>query len=247
MPADIDHLNFVIGVAEEHQRRLLAALNKLEIRIVELMREAPLQDGKLFDLEWAVQARNRIREAISAEYLEVVDTFVSEYAEIAAAARDMLGTYTEFAVLDSGVIAQLQQLSFNGYEALGSDFLEQVSKQIYESTLTGATFGEAVNIVAQSVDADLARYAKQAVHDGLMDFDAAINTNIAFEAGAEKFIYIGPDDSVTRKHCDKFVGKTLTLEEIQRAWSGDWAGKREGSPFVVRGGYNCRHRFRAVF
>ncbi len=247
MAADRDHLNYVIGVTDDHQRRLLLALNRLELRIVELLRGAPLQDGRLFDLEWAVQARNGIRQAVAAEYLEIIDTFVTEYAEVASAAEQMLGTYTNFARLDSSVVAQLQQLTFNGYEALGNEFTEQIAKQVYESTLTGATFAEAVSVVSQSVDADLARYAKQAVHDGLMDFDASINTNMAFAAGATKFIYIGPDDSVTRDHCDKHVGKTYTLEEIEEEWSGDWAGKRDGSPFVVRGGYNCRHRFRPVF
>ena len=247
MAADTDHLNEVIALADEHQRRLVTALNRLELRIVQLLRGAPLDEDRLFDLEWAVQARNEIRQAVAAEYLEIIDTFVTEYAEVASAAQRMLGAYTDFARLDSSVVAQLQQITFNGHEALGNEFIEQVSKQIYESTLTGATFSEAVAVIQQSVEADLARYATQALHDGLMDFDASINTNMAFSAGAKKFIYIGPDDRITRDHCDKHVGKTYTLEQIEKEWSGEWAGKREGSPFVVRGGYNCRHRWRPVF
>ena len=49
-------------------------------------------------------------------------------------------------------------------------------------------------------------------------------------------------------HEDNFQdGKTYTKEEIEEIWSGSWAGKISGDPFVVRGGYNCRHRFRGVF
>jgi hypothetical protein len=247
MAADVDHLNAVITAAEEHQRRMASALVTLEQRIVQLLSGAPLTDGKLFDLEWAIEARTQLRQIIQDEYLETVDEIVRDYAAIATQAETMLRTYSDVVRLDPGVVSQLQQLTFNGFEALGDDFAEVVSKQIYESTLTGATFSEGVERIRNLVEADLGRYASTALHDGLMDFDASINTNMALEAGAQRFKYYGPDDAKTREHCDKFVGKTLTLEEIERAWAGEWSGKREGSPFVVRGGYNCRHRFRGVF
>ena len=247
MAADVDHLNAVITTAEEHQRRMASALVTLERRIIQLLSGAPLTDGKLFDLEWAIEARTQLRQIIQAEYLETVDEIVRDYAVIASQAETMLRTYSDVVRLDPSVVSQLQQLTFNGFEALGDDFAEVVSKQIYESTLTGATFAEGVERIRNSVEADLGRYASTALNDGLMDFNASINTNMALEAGATRFKYYGPDDDKTRAHCDKFVGKTLTLEEIERGWAGDWPGKREGSPFVVRGRYNCRHEFRGVF
>lgn len=247
MSLQTDRLDEVIALAEGHQRRLLEALRSLELDIIALLREAPLRDGQLFNLEWAVQARTQIREAIDARYVVIIDSFVNEYAEIASEAEALLGTFSEFISLDQGVLQQLQQLTFDGYNALGNEFLEAVSKQIYEATLTGQTFADAVRIVQDSVQSDLTRYARQAVHDGLMDFDRAINMNMALEAGADKFVYIGPDDDVTRPHCDKFVGRTLTADEIKKAWEGSWSGKREGSPFVVAGGYNCRHHWSPQF
>lgn len=247
MSAQTDRLNDVIALAEGHQRRLLEALRALELDIIALMRNAPLRDGQLFDLEWAIQARTEIRQAIDARYLALVDSFVSEYQEVAQEAQALLGRFSQFINLDQRVLQQLQQLSFDGYSALGDEFLEAVSKQIYEATLTGQTFADAVRIVQSSVQSDLARYARQAVHDGLMDFDRAINVNMALEAGADRFVYIGPDDDVTREHCEKFVGRTLTLDEINKAWDGSWKGKREGSPFVVAGGFNCRHHWSPQF
>jgi hypothetical protein len=247
MSAQTDRLNEVIALAEGHQRRLLEALRDLELDIIALLRGAPLRDGQLFDLEWAIQARTQIRQAIDARYLNLVDSLVSEYAEVAEEAQALLGRYSQFINLNQGVLQQLQQLTFDGYSALGDEFLEAVSKQIYEATLTGQPFADAVRIVQNSVQSDLARYARQAVHDGLMDFDRAINVNMALDAGAERFVYIGPDDDVTRPHCDKFVGRTLTVDEINKAWEGSWAGKREGSPFVVAGGFNCRHHWSPTF
>ena len=247
MSAQTDRLNDVIALAEGHQRRLLETLRDLELDIVALLRDAPLRDGQLFDLEWAVQARTQIRQAVDARYLAVVDSFVSEYAEVAQEAEALLGTFSEFVRLDQGIMRALQQITYNGYATLGDEFVEAVNKQIYEATLTGQSFADAVRVVQDSVQSDLARYARQAVHDGLMDFDRAINMNMALEAGADRFVYIGPDDDVTRPHCDKFVGRTLTTDEIRRAWEGSWAGKREGSPFVVAGGFNCRHHWSPTF
>ena len=37
--------------------------------------------------------------------------------------------------------------------------------------------------------------------------------------------------------------KTFTEEEINSKWQGSWAGKAPGDPFIVRGGYNCRHHW----
>ena len=149
--------------------------------------------------------------------------------------------------LDPAIISQLQSMTFQGFNDLGQNYLDAVSKEIYENTLTGTSFAASVATIKQSVDASLGRYAKQALHDGLMQFDAAVNTRIALDAGATEFKYYGPDDEVTRDFCEKHVGKTYTKEEIEEIWSGQWAGKISGDPFVVRGGYNCRHRFRGVF
>ena len=247
MAADTDHAKDVIGRAERHQRRLQSALAVLTRRIVQLLGEAPLQDGQLYDLQWAVNARTTIAQLVQEEYLSEIDDIIREYALVADQAEAMLSNYTALAQLDSTVVRQLQQLSFRGLETLGDEFVEAVATQVYANTLTGLPFAQALEQIQQSVDADLGRYAQVALNDGLMDFDRTITTNMSLEAGATEFKYFGPDDSKTRDHCEKYVGKTMTIEEIRDAWSDSWAGKREGSPFVVAGGFNCRHRFRPVF
>ena len=247
MAADIDQLRELIRLAETHQAKLASALVKLENRIADIMATAPLRDGELFDLEWAVQARVVLREAIEQEYLTVVDGLVRQYNDVAAKAIAMLGQYGDIANLDASIIQQLQSLTFKGFEDLGQQYLDVIAKEVYESTLTGTPFAASVATIRATVGSDLGRYASQQLHDALMQFDAAVNTRVALEAGAEKFKYQGPDDEVTRDFCEKHVGKTYTKEEIEEIWSGSWAGKIDGNPFIVRGGYNCRHRFRAVF
>ena len=247
MPADVDQLRSVIAKADSHQEKLAAALVKLEDRITDLMATAPLKDGSLFDLEWAIAARVQLRNAIEQEYLATVDGLVREYTVIADDVAKMLSTYADVTKLDPAIISELQSMTFKGFEDLGQNYLDAVSKELYESTLTGATFAQSLNTIKASVNANLGRYASQGLHDALMQFDATVNTKIAIEAGATEFKYYGPDDESTRDFCEKHVGKTYTKEEIDSIWEGSWAGKISGDPFVVRGGYNCRHRFRGVF
>jgi hypothetical protein len=36
----------------------------------------------------------------------------------------------------------------------------------------------------------------------------------------------------------------MTEKQIRNIWNSQtWQGKKPGDPFVVRGGYNCRHMF----
>ena len=247
MAADTDHFDALDTLADTHQKRLAESLVTLENRIADLVATAPLQDGKLFDLEWAVNARNELRQAINEDYLTEVDSIIRDYDQVAVDAATMLGEYGDIVQLDQDVIGQLQQMTFQGFEDLGAEHLDIISKQVYESTLTGATFANSVNAVREVVGKDMARYASQQVHDSLMQFDRAVNTKIALDSGATRFKYRGSDDEKTRTFCRKHVDKIYTVDEINEIWQGEWAGKSSSNAFATAGGYNCRHRFRPVF
>lgn len=157
MPADVDQLNAVIAQADRHQELLSAALIKLENRISDIMASAPLRDGDLFDLEWAIQARAELRQAIEQEYLATVDGIVRQYSGVADDIAAMLGTYGDVTKLDPSIISQLQSLTFQGFDDLGQNFLDSISKEIYESTLTGTSFAASVATIKQSADSSLGR------------------------------------------------------------------------------------------
>src|SRR3990167_1852984 len=52
------------------------------------------------------------------------------------------------------------------------------------------------------------------------------------------WLYIGPDDSLTRPFCDVLAGTWLTREEINQL-----DNQQLGDAFAFRGGYNCRHHW----
>ena len=94
---------------------------------------------------------------------------------------------------------------------------------------------------------NMRRYASQQVHDSLMQFDASLVIQAGKEAGADKWKYYGSVIRDSRPFCKEHAGKVYTEAEIRDIWQGDWAGKAPGDPFIVRGGYNCRHHWRPVY
>ena len=246
MPADVDHVEELARLAALHQARLAEALATLEDRIADLLASAPLRDGDLFDLEWAVQSRAEIRRLVEEEYLKTVDGIIREYTAVAGGTAEMLATYGAFTKLDPSIINQLQRLSFQGFQDIGTEYLDIVAKEVYQNTLTGRAFAESVRTVKEAVGGRLAMNANQLVHDSLMQFDASVNTAIGMEAGATKWKYVGRIIATTRPFCREHEGQIFTNDEIESTWSGSWAGKASGDPFIVRGGYNCGHQFRPV-
>jgi len=101
---------------------------------------------------------------------------------------------------------------------------------------------------ADRVGNNMRKYATQMVHDSVMQFDASVNVAAGREVGATEWKYYGSVIRDTREWCERHAGKTYTEEEIREMWTNNsWAGKSAGDPFIVRGGYNCRHHWRPVF
>ena len=94
---------------------------------------------------------------------------------------------------------------------------------------------------------NLNRYATQIVQDSLMGFDGQFAKYRADELGLTSYIYYGSLVRDSREFCIENANKIFTEEEIRQKWENEtWQGKAQGDPFVVRGGYNCRHHFQPV-
>lgn len=92
------------------------------------------------------------------------------------------------------------------------------------------------------------KYATQMAQDSVMQFDASINVAAGKEVGAERWKYYGSVIRDSREWCKEHAGKTFSEDEIRDLWANNaWQGKAPGDPFIVRGGYNCRHHWRPVF
>ena len=89
---------------------------------------------------------------------------------------------------------------------------------------------------------NLRRYASQIAHDSVMQFHGQFTVAKAKEAGLTHFTYTGTLVRDSRPFCVDMLNKTLTEEQIRDMWNNrSWQGKSTGDPFIVRGGYRCRH------
>ena len=89
---------------------------------------------------------------------------------------------------------------------------------------------------------NLRRYAGQIAHDSVMQFHGQFTIKKAKDSGLNHFRYTGTLVRDSRPFCRNMVNKTFTETEVRDIWnSRSWAGKSTGDPFIVRGGYRCRH------
>jgi len=89
---------------------------------------------------------------------------------------------------------------------------------------------------------NLRRYASQIAHDSVMQFHGQFTVAKAKDAGLTHYRYTGTLVRDSRPFCRNMLNKTLTENEIRDIWNNQgWQGKSTGDPFIVRGGYRCRH------
>jgi len=89
---------------------------------------------------------------------------------------------------------------------------------------------------------NLRRYAGQIAHDSVMQFHGQFTVAKAKESGLTHYRYTGTLVRDSRPFCQNMLNKILTEKEIRDIWNNQgWAGKSTGDPFIVRGGYRCRH------
>jgi hypothetical protein len=89
---------------------------------------------------------------------------------------------------------------------------------------------------------NMRRYAGQIAHDSVMQFHGQFTVKKAKDSGLNHFRYTGTLVRDSRPFCVNMVNKTLTEKEVRDIWKNrSWAGKSTGDPFIVRGGYRCRH------
>ena len=89
---------------------------------------------------------------------------------------------------------------------------------------------------------NLRKYAGQIAHDSVMQFHGQFTVAKAKEAGLTHYRYTGTLVRDSRPFCQSMLNRVLTETEIRDIWNTQsWAGKSTGDPFIVRGGYRCRH------
>ena len=249
---------FIERLADQHEAQIKRTLEDLEARIIaDISRAVNEQD--IITTQIAVQLRPNIKRFIEETYSISADTNVRDYDRIVSSFMEEFGelnipdNFKTLTQVDLDTITQLKFQSFSGYEEIANRYLTEINANVYQNAIAGKPFEEMVKDIRGLITGDedrrgrsMSGYASQIAHDSVMQFDGQFTVYKAKEAGLNKYKYTGTLVRDSRDHCKKHINKIYTEEEIRRIWQGSWAGKSEGDPFIVRGGYRCRHTWLPV-
>ena len=206
-------------------------------------------------LQQALNMRVEIATAM-APYNDAVDAVTASYIEAAkdaAADAAALGINEAFSQADADLIDAMMANTRAVLIAAGVDVSGRLSEQMYLAVASGGSKADMIETVRQFTlgktdkrGKPLANHAVTIANDAYMGIDSLVTMRIAENNNLDKFMYQGTLISDSRPWCVSHLNKILTREEI-RKWDGQqWAGKKSGDSFIVRGGHQCRHHWRIV-
>jgi hypothetical protein len=185
------------------------------------------------------------RTEILAQFLPIRNYINSQFAQLNTVINS--NTKLNQSVADSQVsTGQVQLLAAEATAAVINQ-LETEQQSIIQTIVLGSIAGLAIAPFLSQLRSAVSKSVKRltTVFDFIVrNFDGALTLIKSKNSQIQKFKYVGGTISTTRDFCRTHNGKIYTQDEINKIWRGQtWGGKAPGDPFIVRGGYNCRHFF----
>lgn len=185
-------------------------------------------DGAGFSQAIDVQAQ-AIRDIAFDVLKEYPDELPARFSADSQAAMEML-----VAGADADVTSAMQSMA------------SSVAAMLRAAALGGVKVAELLARVGAQLslsEAQILTISTSAMHS----FAASVTIQQSKEAGVEWYVYLGPNDSVTREWCGHWVGRRGRLEDFE-ATSNQWGRGKQPLPVATwRGGYNCRHELTPLF
>lgn len=215
------------------------------------------------NLARAVNAQAEIEEMLfDAGYRRSAVRLLESYDAVAAMTQDGLraaGIDARFTDTDVRALEALKQLDLERWEAVGGDLVRAIHGSMMDAVVGGATVRELERAIERQLvdEPPIAGRAKTLANTLTQSFDRAVTNRKAKSAGIETFVYLGPDDDVTRPFCQAVLTGEGAAEFNVPAVDGDppiytdeqISGMDNGQNlpvFQFGGGYNCRHKFRPI-
>jgi hypothetical protein len=241
-----------------NERLLTRAIKKLDLRIAVLTSVLKTRSGRLtsdaINLRRAISMRTAVAREFGVYYdaAETVTDYRPVLKDVGKVLKDA-GISKAITKGDVSLITAFSDDAFSEMSGVGQQYAAQISERIYTGVVTGDLLEDMTQDISQMLvggtdkaGRPMASHSKTIATTRYMEVDSVILRKKSDEAGITKFKYAGSLIKDSRKWCVDHVNKTYTLEEIDNWESQKWQGKKSGDPFVVRGGWNCRHRWLPV-
>jgi hypothetical protein len=127
--------------------------------------------------------------------------------------------------------------------------IDQEQNRVIETiVLAGVAGAVARDLISQtrSIKEGSERRVGTVFGNAVYQFDAIVTRARSPQDTVQRYQYVGGLIDSSREFCQTHDGAIYTEQEIRDIWNDTWPGQAPGDPFVVRGGYNCRHTWVAV-
>ena len=163
---------------------------------------------------------------------------------LAEVGRELAGIDVPASLSAAGETTLLAQLgtTVDDIATIGREAQDDLRAAIVETLRSTVEPADFVETIALRLDTTVAR-AITLVDTGVMAVDRGVVLAQTSEAGAEWWLFDGPQDSLTRPWCARHLGYRFTGPQIA-ALRNDTGPQ---PPSLYAGGYNCRHRWVALF
>ena len=250
---------FVERLAEQHENQIKKTLERLEAKIISSFK-GYTSETEIIKTQIAIELRKDLKRFIFEEYSTTADSLIRDYDKLVNEFMKEFGelnipdNFKTLTKVDLETITQLKYQSFSGFQDIADRYLNEISANVYQNAIAGRSFEDMVLDIKAKINGavdvrgrPMSTYASQIAHDSVMQFDGQFTIYKSKSAGLKSFEYVGANDGATRPFCKRHVGNIYNEKQIRTIWkTGEWKGKSSGDPFIVRGGYRCRHTFLPV-
>lgn len=156
------------------------------------------------------------------------------------------GVRKVFSDIDVQIVKNLIDFDISAVANQVTNYVGDVRSTMMRSVLAGETPDFAA--MHDTLGTRLASNLDAEINTLTAGFSRAVTVGKAKELGFDLFVYIGPDDKVTRPFCRHVLEKDppiYTTAEIQ-ALNGRSDAPEGLDVFAYGGGYNCRHDWRPI-
>lgn len=244
---------------DNNERLLEDVVQKVDLRISRLISQLKVKNGRLLtnaiNLSYAMSLRKEIAKEFSK--FNLVAEQVTNYTPIQKEVEGILkkaGISPQFTRQDASIIKAFSDDGLNQLVALGNQYSSDIAQKVYITVASGGDLDDLILDIKQLLEGGtdkagmpMVNHAQTIATTGYQEVDSILLKRKTDNIKDIRFKYAGSLIKDSRDFCSNRVGKIYTREEIDSWRDVKWQGKKAGDPFVVRGGWNCRHRWLPVF
>lgn len=186
---------------------------------------------------------------IQSSYREELSSLANRFDLVVnpTAAAEGLITETTLADFSSASVKALINNDIKRVTKLLSPYVDDISSTLLRTVISGDK--PDITTLLDGTTETLESQLETELNTMLSSFSQTVSNERAKELGLELFVYIGPEDKITRDFCEAVLTEKdppiYTREEID-ALNDHPDHDSDLDVFTYRGGYNCRHRWVAI-